>query len=249
MRQASAPIYDLRATEAPLEYSAEIESLTIVETPGGEQEIASSMSVALTLVYGSRTAEGMPFEVVFSELASQGQGPDLSGLIGQLFRGVISDEGELELTESPDVDIPGVDGSAMVEVINPLIIPLPPGGAVTEEAWPLERSREPGGGMTGVASFDGSARLAADTVWNGIPARMIVSEGDIRQRASGSPPGAPGEVDIDTEGDAESTYAWDTARGIVLHVTVTTEMDGSVSTQGMVLPLTISTTATYDLVE
>lgn len=103
--------------------------------------------------------------------------------------------------------------------------------------------------MTGVTSFDGSVRVASDTVWNGIPARIIVSSGDIRTRASGTPPGAPGEVDVDTEGESESTYVWDPARGIVLQVNTTTEMDGSVSTQGMVLPLTIETTATYALVE
>ncbi|TFG66312.1 MAG: hypothetical protein E4H28_02345 [Gemmatimonadales bacterium] len=249
MRQASSPIYDLRATQAPLEYTAEIENLTTVVTPGGDQEIASTMSLALTLTYGSRTAKGLPVEVVFNEFATEGQGPDLSGMLGQPFRGIVSNEGDIELTEFPELDIPGFDGSAMVQVIHPLIIPLPPGGQLTDDPWPLERSREPGGGMTGVASFDGFVRLAADTVWSGIPARMIISSGEIRQRASGSPPGAPGEVDVDTEGSAESTYAWDPARGIVLHVTVTTEMDGSVSTQGMVLPLTVSTTARYDLVE
>ena len=247
--QASTPIYDLRATPAPLEYAAEVQNLTTIETPGGEQEINFTTSIELTLTYGSRTAEGLPFEVVFAKFATEGPGPDVSEMLGLPFRGMVGDEGEVELTESPDLDIPGFDGAAMVQVISPLMIPLPPGGMTTEESWPLQVTRDPGGGMTGFASFDGSARFAADTVWNGIPARVIVSSGDVRQRASGTPPGAPGEVDVDTEGEAESTYSWDAARGIVLHVTVNTEMDGSVSMQGMVLPLTVETTATYNLVE
>ena len=249
MRKASEPIYDLRATPAPLEYTAEVDNHTTIETPGGEQEINARMSIALTLTYGSRTADGLPFEVVFSEFSTEGPGPDLSGMLGQPFQGTVKDDGEVELTESPELDIPGFDGSAIVQVINPLMIPLPPNGLETEDSWPLQRTQEPGGGMTGFASFDGSVRMAADTVWNGIPARIIVSSGDIRQRASGTPPGAPGEVDVDTEGESESTYAWDPARGLVLSVVITTEMDGSVSTQGMVLPLTIETTATYTLVE
>ena len=248
-RQVSAPIYDLRSTREPLEYAAEVENLTTIETPGGEQEINFTTSIELTLIYGSRTAEGLPFEVVFAKFATEGPGPDLSAMLGLPFRGMVGDEGEVELTESPELDIPGFDGAAMVQVIKPLMIPLPPGGVTTEESWPLQVSHDPGGGMTGFASFDGSVRFAADTVWNGIPARIIVSSGEVRQRASGTPPGAPGEVDVDTEGEAESTYAWDPARGIVLHVTVKTEMDGSVSMQELVMPLTVETTATYDLVE
>ncbi|MFQ5529275.1 MAG: hypothetical protein ACE5FP_02910 [Gemmatimonadota bacterium] len=249
-RQAAAPIYDLRATAAPLQYTGEVYALTVVETPGGEQEIESTTTIALTLAYGSRTAGGLPIEVVFSEFATEGgQAPDVSAILGQPFRGVVGETGEVELTESPELDVPGFDAASMLQVINPLVIPLPPSGHPADEPWPLERSRDPGGGLTGVSTFDGSVRFAADTVWNGIPSRLVVSSGDVRQSASGSPAGAPGEIDLDTEGESESTYAWDAARGVVLHVTVAIEMDGSVSTQGLVLPLTIESTATYDLVE
>ena len=91
--------------------------------------------------------------------------------------------------------------------------------------------------------------MVADSVWNDIPVPMIVASGEIRQRASGTPAGAPGEVDFDTEGESESTYAWDPARGIVMHVVVETDMEGSVSVQGMVLPIQIQATASYALVE
>ena len=64
-RQGSAPVYELRATQAPLEYTAEIDNHTTIDTPGGVQEIDFQASIALTLTYASRTAEGLPFEVVF----------------------------------------------------------------------------------------------------------------------------------------------------------------------------------------
>jgi len=249
MRQTPSPIYEIRAAQAPLEYTAEIDNHTTVDTPGGEQEINSKTNLALTLTYGSRTEDGLSFDVVFSDYTTEGPGADISAIVGQPFRGFIGSAGNVELTESPDLDIPGFDGESMVQVISPLIIPLPPGGQLIEEPWPLQQSQEPSGGMTGVASFDGSAQIAADTLWNGIPARMVISSGDISQRASGTPPGAPGEVDVDTEGTSESTYAWDSARGIVLHVSVTEDMEGSLSMQGMVMPLTIATTASYDLIE
>lgn len=249
-RQAAAPIYDLRATAAPLEYAGEVYSLTVVETPGGEQEIESTTAVAMTVAYGARAAEGLPIEVVFSEFSSDAAGaPDLSAMLGLPFRGVVGEDGDVQLTESPELDAPGFDPASMLQVINPVVIPLPPSGHPSDEAWPIEISRDPGGGLSGVSTFEGSARFAADTMWNGIPSKWVVSSGELSTRASGAPAGAPGEVDLDTEGNSESMYAWDAARGLVLHVTVEVAMDGSVSTQGMVLPLTIESTATYDLVE
>ncbi len=245
-----APIYDLRATPAPLEYAGEVYSMTTVETPGGEQEIESTTTIAMTVAYGSPTADGLPIEVVFSDFSTDAAGaPDLSGMYGLPFRGMVGEAGEVQLTESPELDVQGFDPASMLQAINPVVIPLPPSGHPADEAWPLQTSRDPGGGLTGVSTFDGSARFAADTVWNGISSNWVVSSGEVSTRASGAPAGAPGEVDLDTEGDSESMYAWDPARGLVLHVTVEVSMDGSVSTQGMVLPLTIDSKATYDLVE
>ena len=159
------------------------------------------------------------------------------------------DGGEVEITELPDLEIPGFDASTVEQIINPLAVTMPPGGMRQEEAWPLDQSSDPPGGLDGVATFEGSARIAGDSVWNGTPVVMIIASGKIRQRASGTPAGAPGEVDFDTEGESETTYAWDPARGVVMNVEVTTEMDGSVSVQGMVLPLQINATATYQLIE
>ena len=249
-RQAAAPIYDLRATPAPLTYSAVIDHLTIIETPGGVEHHRTT-SLVLSLAYGSATAEGLPFEVVFSEAPAE-DGPvvfDLSTMIGVPFRGVVLTGGDLELTDVPELDIPGYDASTIEELISPLVIPLPPEGHALAEPWPLERSSDPAGGLTGVVTFDGSARIAADSVWNEIPSAVVIVSGEVKVRALGTPVGAPGELEQNMEGDSESTYAWDPTRGIVLGVDVTTEMDGSLEFQGMIFPISTESTATYSLVE
>ena len=118
-RQAPAPIYDLRATPAPLEYAAEVSSLTVVETPGGEQEIASTTTIVMTIAYGAPTSEGLPIEVVFSEFSTEGPAPDLSAMLGLPFRGIVGEGGEIELTETPDLDVPGFDAASLLHHWQP----------------------------------------------------------------------------------------------------------------------------------
>jgi len=127
------------------------------------------------------------------------------------------------------------------------MIPLPPDGDPAAESWPLERSRSVGGGMSGTSSFAGTVRFAPETEWRGQAARILVAAGDLRQRASGQPPGAPSEVDVDLEGESTTTYAWDPLRGVVLHVNQAADLEGSVSLQGMALPMTTKADQTFEL--
>lgn len=101
--------------------------------------------------------------------------------------------------------------------------------------------------MTGEASFAGTVRFAPERQWEGSPARILISSGDVRQRASGSPPGAPGEVDVDLVGESTTTYVWDPLRAAVLHVDQDVELEGTVSTQGMALPMTTEAEQTFTL--
>lgn len=250
-RSASEPIYELRATEAPLRYGLEARQHTVIELPtGGEQEVETSMDAVLTLSYGEATTDGLPFELVFDELDATMQGTpgaDVSAVVGEPIRGVVGSRGEISVEEAPEVEIPGFDAGGLAELIAPLMIPLPPDGDPEAESWPLERSRAVGGGMSGTSSFDGSARFTPETEWRGEPARILVSEGDLRQRASGQPPGAPGEVDVDLEGESTTTYAWDPVQGVVLHVHQTAELEGSLSMQGMALPMSTTAEQTFEL--
>ena len=250
-RTAPEPIYELRATEAPLRYGLETTQRTIIELPtGDEQEIETSMDAVLTLSYGEATPDGLPFELVFDELDATMQGApgaDLSAVVGGPIRGVVSSEGHITVDEAPEVDVPGFDAGGLAELIGPLMIPLPPEGDAEAESWPLVRSRAVGGGMSGTSSFDGAVRFTPETEWRGEAARILVSEGDLRQRASGQPPGAPGEVNVDLEGESTTTYAWDPLQGVVLHVKQTAELEGSISMQGMALPMTTIAEQTFEL--
>jgi hypothetical protein len=250
-RTAPEPIYELRATEAPLRYGLEATQRTVVELPtGDEQEIQTSMSALLTLSYGEATPDGLPFVLTIDELEAAmpgAPGADLSAIIGEPIRGVMGSEGDVSVDEAPQIDVPGFDAASLAELIGPLMIPLPPDGDAEAESWPLERSRAVGGGLSGTSRFDGTVSFTPETEWRGAAARILVAAGHLRQRASGQPPGAPGEVDVDLEGESTTTYAWDPIRGVVLHVNRVVELEGALSMQGMALPMTTNADQTFDL--
>lgn len=250
-RAAPEPTYELRATESPLRYGVESEQLTVIELPtGGEQEVATSTTATVSISYGTRTEAGLPFTLTFDSLDVQGPGgaADLSSMIGVPIRGTVGDAGLVEVQEAPEIEGAPIDAASMAEqLLTPLIPPLPPAGDTTAESWPLEQSRPAGGGMTGEASFAGTVRFAPERQWEGTPARILISSGDVRQRASGSPPGAPGEVDVDLVGESTTTYVWDPLRAAVLHVDQDVELEGTVSTQGMALPMTTEAEQTFTL--
>ena len=249
-RTASEPIYEIRATEAPIRYGLEATQQSVIELPnGGEQEIGSTTNATMAVSYGQPGEAGIPFVLTFEELQMGGAagGADLSSVIGQPIRGTIALDGGISVEEAPEIDAPGVEAEGLVEVISPLIVPLPPDGDPDTESWPLERSRPVSGGMSGESSFTGMVRFTPANDWEGTPARVILSEGELRQRASGMPPGAPSEVDLDLEGESATTYAWDPARGIVLQVDQRVTLEGTVSTQGMALPMTTEVNQTIRL--
>jgi len=250
-RSASEPIYELRATETPLRYGLEATQKTVIELPtGDEQEIETSMDAVLTLSYGEAAPEGLPFELTFDELDATMQGApgaDLSAVVGAPIRGIVGSDGNITVEEAPEIEVPGFEAAGLAELIGPLMIPLPPEGDAAAESWPLVRSRAVGGGMSGTSSFEGTVRFTPETEWRGEPARILVSRGDLRQRATGQPAGAPGEVDVDLMGESTTTYAWDPVGGAVLHVNQTAELEGSVSMQGMALPMTTTAEQTFEL--
>lgn len=251
-RSAPEPVYELRATEQPLRYDLEATQTTVIELPtGGEQEIETATSAVLSLSYGEATDEGLPFVLVFDELDMTMQGApgsvDLSPAIGERIRGTVGSAGEISVVEAPELDVPGFDPAGLAEMISPLMIPLPPEGDPSAESWPLQRTRPVGGGMTGESSFEGTVRFTPETEWRGAPARILVSSGDLRQRASGQPAGAPGEVDIDLRGESTTTYAWDPSRGVVLHVDQQGSLEGTLSMQSMGLPMTTTMRQVFEL--
>ena len=225
--------------------------MTVIELPGGgEQNIETSTTATIGLSYGERTQAGQPFELTYEQLevTAAGNSPDLSALIGKPITGTIDENGEVAIQDAPEIDLPGADPASLAsQTLGLLMIPLPPGGDPEAESWPLERTRSPGGGMTGTTTFTGTAHFTSETEWQGQPARTIVSEGNLAQRGTGTPPGAPSEIDTDFEGESTTTYVWDPARGVVLHAEQRLDMDGTISMQEMALPTTITATYALDL--
>lgn len=250
-RAAQEPVYELRATETPLRYGVESEQLTLIELPtGGEQQVETSTAGLVTIAYGARTEEGLPFTLTFDSLDVQGPGgvADLSAVIGVPIRGTVGEGGVVDVHEAPEIEGVQPDAASLAEqLLTPLIPPLPPAGDTTAESWPLQQSRASAGGMSGEVSFDGTVRFAPEREWEGMPARILVSSGEVRQEVSGTPPGAPGKVDVDVAGESTTTYAWDPLRGAVLHVDQEVELEGTVSVQGMVLPMTVEAEQTFSL--
>ena len=250
-RAGPEPVFELRATETPLRYGIESEQRTVIELPtGGEQEMETGVTGTVAIVYGTRSEEGLPFTLTFDSLDVQGPGgaADLSAVIGIPIRGTVGDAGIVDVQEAPEIEgVPMNAASLAEQLLTPLIPPLPPAGDTTAESWPLQQSRPATGEMSGEVSFDGTVRFAPERQWEGTPARILVASGDVRQRASGAPPGAPGEVDVDLAGESTTTYAWDPLRAAVLHVNQDVELEGTVSTQGMALPMTVEARQTFSL--
>jgi hypothetical protein len=90
------------------------------------------------------------------------------------------------------------------------------------------------------SKFDGAARFAGDTVWNGIPATLILAEGTLEIDGTGAPAGAPAEMDLWLEGESTRFYVWDTTRRVMLASMTTGEAQGSLSIRGMDLQIPAS---------
>ena len=87
------------------------------------------------------------------------------------------------------------------------------------------------------STFEGAARFAGDTIWNGVAARLIVVEGTLEIEGSGAPAGAPAEMNLLLEGESTRLYVWDTTRRVMLASLMTGKAEGSLSISGMDLQI------------
>jgi hypothetical protein len=241
-----APIYDLRPTEVPFHYVDESKGSQSIETPGGPQGGEFRTEAALALHLGAATADGRNFKIVYESFEAPVPGPagpravDASALAGTEITGVVGPDGALSLGPLPEVSAGNFDAASLAGILPDLLAPVPPDGSADRASWPHRFTLPTGGGMSGDASYEGEARFAGDTTFNGIPVRRIVSEGRVTVAASGTPPGAPGEIDMAVEGDARTAYLWDPERGVLVASDSESEMEGSISTMGFDLPMTMA---------
>jgi hypothetical protein len=162
---------------------------------------------------------------------------------------VLAGNGEVEVTSAPEITAQGVTTDDMIELVTGVAFPLPPGGDSSAQSWPHHLTTPVASGMEGKVVYDGTASFAGDTTWNGIPARVIVSEGSWKLTGTGMPEGAPAEVELVLEGTSTTSYLWDPARGVLLAMDATSEGDGDVSTMGFTMPMVTTSVGTAELVE
>ncbi len=240
-----APVYDLRPTEAPLRYVDESEGTQTIETPAGPQGGEFRTEAELAVHLGPSTADGRNFKVVYESFDATVPGPagprniDAAALGGTEITGVVGPDGSLSLAALPKAAAGSFDAASLAGILPDLLTPLPPDGSADRAPWPHRYTLPAGGGLRGEIVYDGEARFAGDTTVNGTPVRRIVSEGRVTVTASGSPAGAPGEIDMAVEGEARTEYLWDPVRGVLVASDAESETEGTVSTMGFDLPMTM----------
>jgi hypothetical protein len=239
------PVYQHPETDSPLRYRYAMEGGQAVETPNGTMGSGFDTNAVMLLNIGPVSPEGRSFAVELEAFDATLEGQmgsrrvDGESFIGPVFRGVLGPAGSIELVNVPSVEEGAFDQNSLFAMFTDLLAPLPPGGNASEGEWPHAWVLPAGGGIEGQTSYTGSARFAGDTIWNGIEARLIVSEGEIQLEGTGTPEGAPGEVVLDTDGVASATYVWDPSSRLLLAMKAESRSEGSVLAMGFDLPIEI----------
>ncbi len=240
------PVYTFQPTEAPLSYAFSGEGSQTVETPNGTAGGSYDTDAVMQLAIGEGADGGQAFSVVFesfeSVLGSQMGEREVDGspVVGPVFRGVVGPGGTIRMTEVPPLQAGAYDQNSVVAMFPDLLAPLPPAGEEVDESWPHAYVLPSGGGLEGETRYTGTARLAGDTTWNGIAAKVIVSEGSVHADGRGTPQGSPGEVKLDANGTARATYVWDPVSGVLLAMSGESTSEGTVSTMGLDLPIRLT---------
>ena len=248
------PVYVYEQTDAPLSYRYATEGSQAVETPNGTAGSGFDTDAVMLLDIGSASPDGRAFSIEFeafdATLAGQMGSREVDGasIRGQVFRGEVGPAGSIQMVETPAIQAGAYDQNSLLAMFPDILVPLPPGGNAYEEEWPHAWVLPTGGGLEGKTSYTGTARFAGDTTWNGIEARVIVSEGSIQADGTGTPEGAPGEVVLSADGSASATYVWDPASGVLLAMRAESRSEGSVLAMGFDLPIEIESERHAELI-
>lgn len=244
------PTFEFQPASGPLRYVMTSEDNNVVETPMGTQESSSSMQVTVVLETGQRTADGVAVTATYEALegSSSEQGNfSGSGVIGEPYTGTILADGTIEIADGPETP------ASLKQFVDPraalteFLVPLPP--SADAESWEVRRETAWDQAIEMTSVTEGTARIAGDTTWNGVAAKIIVLEGTVALSGSGMPPGSPAELEFAAEGPATLTYVWDAVRGVMLSASSVTETTGDVTVvgMGMTIPIVFSGSGTIEL--
>lgn len=251
---ASSPAYyEYQPTDSPLRYVFTASVSNEIETPGGMQRSGGESDAMVTVSVGARTDSSTAFSVTFESFQTAAGGnavsgePDVEDVAGATFVVALGATGSVDILEAPVIEAEGVSTDDLAGIVISLMMPLPPGGTVTSESWPHKVESPVGSGLEGSSRYDGTARLAGDTTWNGIPSQKIVSEGNWVLTAVGIPPGSPTEIELQMEGTSSTTYFWDPARGVMLGAEAAVKGSGTVAAVGFQMPISNTASSTITL--
>ncbi len=242
-----APVYELRPTDDPLTYVLSSEGGNEIETPAGVQSTGYSSEAVVTIEIGEVVEGGRSFSALIESFSVESAGDfgstsnDLTAEVaGKSFDGILAPDGDVTFTAAPEFTKGTVSTSDLEHVVSALLFPLPPDGDPTAGPWPHRLNLSLGGALDGTSVYEGTVRMAGDTLWNGIPAAVLVSEGLATLTGSGQPQGAPAEVDMTNELETRTIYVWDPARGVLLAIQAAGSGAGEISTMGFSMPMRMS---------
>ena len=248
---SARPMFEYGPSEVPLRYEVTSRTKSDIQTPMGPQNVDATTSVTLTFDIGAPSAGGRRVVAVFESLESQSTGIGrLQGgsLIGEPFVGVLAHDGSIDFTETPETPARLRDYFDPPAFLSGLLIPLPPEGSGDMESWEVHQETVERTQMTMTSSFDGTARMTGDTVWNGQAAKIVMVEGQFNLEGTGMPAGSPAELQMLTSGPATMTYLWDATRGVMLSATSKGEGEGTVVLVGMDISMPITVASEQSIV-
>jgi hypothetical protein len=245
---AGAPgsTYQFGPTEVPLHYTFDDHGTLLIETPMGEQRQTDSTVAIIIFEIGASEAAGRSVTTTFDALdlwrGADGGRQHIGGgkLLGKPFTGTLAGDGTITVTTAPEMPALVEELGDPSHLFNDLLPPLPPGGDESAVSWEHRVSESTEGVMTVETTYDGMASFAGDTTWNGVAARVILSEGTTMTKGHGTPEGAPGEIEFTMSGKKIIRYIWDPRGGTMLASSSSTETEGEIEvvSMGMTMPIT-----------
>lgn len=244
--------FEFQPESGPLRYAVRGNDRNIVDTPMGTQETSTTSSATVVIATGARTPTGVAvtatFEVLEGESTEQGtfEGGDI---LGKSYAGVIHPDGMIEVVDGPETPA----GLKMFfdprGFLRELLLPLPPKDAPVTEPWTVRRETVWDQAITMTSVSEGTARVVGDTVWNSVPAKVILFEATASLSGTGMPEGSPAELDFAASGPSTTHYVWDAVRGVMLAALSRAEVDGTVTLVGMgvTVPITFVGEGTIEL--
>jgi hypothetical protein len=218
----------------------------------GAQNQSGTIEATVTVDIGAPVDGGNRVTVVYEKFESSGAGVGrLEGgeMIGQPFGGVLASNGEMSFTEIPAIPDRLDRYFDPASFLSQMLMPLPSEGGTDLESWTVHQESVESTEMTIFSTLDGTASVVGDTVWNGIPAKIVVVEGEFQMEGSGTPTGSPAELDMIASGPATSRFVWDAARGVMLASSTEGGGEGTVTIPSMDLsmPMTLTSKQTTEL--